>query len=366
MTRCIVLLVVVGFYNFSIAQVRNNNIQNRLVLEINSDPVFSSTAKSDVEWKCINKALTNKCLVYHNDQWFNFKVPVAGTYFINISGQKCRDMRGLQIIIIEGNPCETKTYRILQCIPKIIQDDVYVQLDSLKPKTQYLVNIDGFLGDFCEFGIQIGEKPNGLPRSQLTLSPDSLEAQTDRKGRLVNLTWKVNEEKIDFYQAFKVYRSVPNGIKSDFIQEQPVSRNSYGAYILDYSASDSLHREGTYIYKVLGIQKETQVPFLLVARVVEYAEPKPKTPQQRNVKLNLDFKDQTPFTVLIYDAVLQTMLQKQNVVFEKPRDYPFNIELGDFIDQGLKTFMILVTNSDTREALEFYYRLDGGGQFIKE
>ena len=366
MTRCIVLLLVVGLYNISIAQVQNNNIQNRLTLQIDTDPIFSSTAKSDVEWRCINKALTNKCLVYHNDQWFNFTVPVAGTYFINISGQKCRDMRGLQLIIIEGNPCETKTYRILQCIPKIIQDDVYVQLDSLKPKTQYLVNIDGFLGDFCDFGIQIGVKPNGFPRTRLIQTPDSIEVRTEHKGRLVNLKWVVSKEKIDFYESFKIYRAVPNGIKSNSIHEQPVSRNSYGAYILDYSASDSLHQEGTYIYRIMGIQKETQVPFLLVARVVEYAEPKPKTPPQRSVKLNLDFKDKTPFTVLIYDAVLQTMLKKQNVVFEKPRDYPFKIELGDFIDRGLKTFMILVTNSDTREALEFYYRLDGGGKFIKE
>ena len=120
------------------------------------------------------------------------------------------------------------------------------------------------------------------------------------------------------------------------------------------------------IYWTQGIQKETQVPFLLVTRAVAYAEPRPKIPPQRSVKLNLDFNDRTPFTVLIYDAVLQTMLQKQNVVFEKPRDYPFNIELGDFIDKGLKTFVILVTNSDTREALEFYYRLDGGGKFIRE
>ncbi len=366
MTRFIALLVVVGFYNSSLAQVRNNNIQNQLTLEIDSAPIFSSTAKSDVEWRCINKALTNKCLVYHNDQWFNFSVPVAGTYFINISGQKCRDKRGLQLIIIEGNPCETKTYRILKCISQIRQDDVFVQMDSLKSMTQYLVNIDGFLGDFCEFGIQIGEKPNGLPRTHLTHSPDSIEVRATRKGRLVNLNWVVSEEKIDYYQSFKVYRSMPNGIKSDFIHEQPVSRNTYGAYVLDYSASDSLQKEGTYIYKILGIQKQTQVPFLLVARVVEYAEPKPKAPQQRSVKLNLVFKDKTPFTVLIYDAVLQTMLQKRNVEFEEIRDHPFNIELGDFIDHGLKNFMILITNSDTREALEFYYRLDGEGQFIQE
>lgn len=366
MTRLLFLLVIVGLSKIAIAQVSNNNIQNRLQLNLNSDPIFSSTAQSTVEWKCINKELTSKCLVYHNDQWFNFSVPIAGTYFINISGQNCRDMLGLQLIIIEGNPCETKTHRILQCIPKIKQDDLYIQLDSVKANTQYLVNIDGFLGDFCEFVIQISERPNGLPHTHLAQAPDSIKVKTIHKGRWVNLDWIVSEEKIDFYHSFKVYRSVPNGIKSDFINELFVSRNSYGAYILDYSASDSLHQEGTYIYNILGIQKETQVPFLLAARVVKYYEPKLKTPDQRSIKLNLDFEDKTPFTVLIYDAVSQTMLQKQNMLFEKPRDNPFKIELGDLIDQGLKKIMILVTNSYTREALEYYYKVNAHGQLIQQ
>ena len=363
MTRLLVLLVVIGFYNSSIAQVRNNNIQNRLTLEVDSDPIFSSTAKSDVEWRCINKALTNKCLVYHNDQWFNFTVPVAGTYFINISGQKCKDKLGLQLIIIEGNPCETKTYRVLRCIPQIRQDDVFVQLDSLKPKIQYLANIDGFLGDFCDFGIQLSEKPNGLPRSYQTL--DTIKSQALRKGHLVNLTWSLQEEQIDKYQSFRVYRAKPNAVKSDFIQEQPVSRNSYGAHVLYYSTSDSLQNEGTYIYRIMGIQKQTQVPFLLVVRVVEYTEPKSKAPPQRSVMLNLTLEDKTIFKVLVYDVATQHVLRKQNLEFDKTRDTDFEVDLGEFIDQGVKQFMILVTEIDSAEAQEFYFTLDGQHQLIK-
>jgi hypothetical protein len=363
MARLIVLLVLIGFHNSSIAQVRNNNIQNRLTLEIGSDPIFSSTAKSDVEWRCVNKALTNKCLVYHNDQWFNFTVSVAGTYFINVSGQNCRDRQGLQLIIIEGNPCETKTYRVLHCIPQIRQDDVFVQLDSLKTKTQYLANIDGFLGDFCDFGIQLSKKPNGLPHSYQTL--DTIKSQALRKGRLVNLTWSLQEEQIDNFQSFRVYRANPNGIKSDFIHEQSVSRNSYGAHVLNYSASDSLQKEGPYIYRIMGVQKQTQVPFLLVARVVEYTEPKPKAPPQRSVTLNLILEHKTIFKVLVYDVATQHVLRKQNLEFDKARDTVFEVDLGEFIDQGVKQFMILVTEIDSPEAQEFYFTLDGQDQLIK-
>ena len=363
MTRLLFLLVIVGLSKIAVAQVSNNIIQNRLELELNSDPIFSSTAQSTVEWKCINKELTNKCLVYHNDQWFDFSVPTNGTYFINISGQKCRDLRGIQLIIIEGNPCETSTYRILHCIPQIRQDDVFVQLDSLKPKTQYLINIDGFLSDFCEFGIQIGEKPNGLPRTFQTL--DTIKTQTTHTDRLVYLSWKVNEDKIDQFQSFKIYRANPNGIKSDFIQEQFVSRNSYGAHILNYSAADSLQKIGTYIYRIMGIQKQNQFPFLVAEYTIEYQESKSKVHPQKSVDLNLNFKDKTSFKVLIYDDTDQKMLRKEIKEFDVKTDCSFTIDLGEFIDKGLRQFMILISVEDTQRALEFYYFFNGE-QLIKK
>src|ERR1041385_4269537 len=86
----------------AMAQVANNNIEERLRLDLNK-PLRSSTAGANVQWKCINKSLTNKCLVYHNDQWFSFTVDKPGDYFINISAQSCRDSKGVQMILIEGN-----------------------------------------------------------------------------------------------------------------------------------------------------------------------------------------------------------------------------------------------------------------------
>ncbi|MEK6780780.1 MAG: hypothetical protein AABY93_03700 [Bacteroidota bacterium] len=364
MTRLIFLFVIVGLSKIAVAQVSNNNIQNRLTLEINSDPIFSSTAKTNVEWTCINKALTNKCLVYHNDQWFNFSVPTAGTYFINFSSQKCRDLRGLQLIIIEGNPCETTTYRILRCLPQIPQDDIFVQLDSLKSKIKYLLNIDGFLGDFCEFGIQIGEKPNGLPRTYQTL--DTIKAEIIRNGRMINLVWEVSQDKIDQLQSFKVYRAQSTGLKSDFIRQQPVSRNSYGTYVLKYSISDSLQKEGTYVYHIFGIEKLTQVPFLLVEKIVEYAELKPIEPKQRVARLNLSFKDMTVFKVVVYDDVAHAMLRKLSVEFEEERDHTFEVDLEEFIDRGIKKFMILVSDGSAQGGFEFYYNIDEKGQLIQE
>jgi hypothetical protein len=50
-----------------VAQVENNNIISRSELIVDGDWIHSTTANNSVEWSCVNKALTNKCLVYHND-----------------------------------------------------------------------------------------------------------------------------------------------------------------------------------------------------------------------------------------------------------------------------------------------------------
>ena len=88
--------------NFANAQVVNDNIGNRSRLIIDSASIYSSTDEATVEWQCINKALTNKCLIYHNDQWFTFNVKSEGSYYLNITSQSCRDSRGIQAIIIEA------------------------------------------------------------------------------------------------------------------------------------------------------------------------------------------------------------------------------------------------------------------------
>jgi hypothetical protein len=123
----------------------------------------------------------------------------------------CRDFRGIQVVVIEGNPCEIKSYRILQCIPKINQDDVFIELDSLKGGMQYLVNIDGFLGDFCEFKIQLSKALRGLPRVVENL--DTLGMQASLQGREVTIRWSVHESVAEEIMSFAIYRSASDDQK---------------------------------------------------------------------------------------------------------------------------------------------------------
>ena len=364
MVKLCLAFVLVGLCGISCAQVSNNSIINRLHLEVDASPFNSTTTNASVEWNCINKALTKKCLVYHNDQWFDFSVRESGTYFLNVSAQQCHEKRGVQAIIIEGNPCEVKTYKILKCISQIQQDDVFIKLDSLKPGIFYLVNIDGFLGDFCDFRIQLATKPFGLP---LHLEkPGSVLAPVSQHSRLVKLEWSVKRDSIDNFEKFHVYRRKISEIVTTLINEQPVILNTYGAPILHYETSDSLRSEGVYRYQIYGIQKETLVPSLLVVQKVSYYKSPSNLPAQRIISLQLDYPDKMKFQVVVYDRLAYKTLSRSVYEFDSTMHRRFEINVGDFLDAGVKEFMILLSNPNSKQGLEFYYRVGKNGTLVKE
>jgi hypothetical protein len=67
------------------AQVANDNIENRRQLRA-EETITSSTVGCTVQASCVDERLTGRCIEYHNDQWFEFRPPTAGTYFVNIGG----------------------------------------------------------------------------------------------------------------------------------------------------------------------------------------------------------------------------------------------------------------------------------------
>lgn len=168
-------------------QVSNNRIQNRILLKLDSGWYSSSTSNSDVEWDCVNKALTNKCLIYHNDQWFTIKPSGPGPYYLNISNQECKKLYGVQVVIIEGDPCKTDSYRLKKCIPFTDQSDFHLRLDSLDTNQEYLINIDGYLGDLCQFMIGFSSAPNGLSVDARKLN--TVSVFVTQQDSIVSISW---------------------------------------------------------------------------------------------------------------------------------------------------------------------------------
>lgn len=340
------------------AQVANNNIEERLQLDLNK-PIRSSTAGANVQWKCINKALTNKCLVYHNDQWFQFIVPKAGNYFINISAQRCRDSKGVQMIIIEGNPCQVSTYKILECINQIRTEDVFVEVPSLKAGVQYLVNVDGFLGDFCEFNIELSDKPKGLPRKDVNLDTLKIESRIEQK--VVTMKWTVDEKLAKEIREFKVIRN------SKVVAEIGLSRNAYGRATNEYNFTDTLKDAGVYGYNIYGVRESDDMPLLLSQRKFTVNSPVPPKEKQvlKVLPLRLMFKEHEMFKLRLYNYDGDHLLWKHEGESQGEGEL-FMIDPQPYVAYGLRKFQLLVLDADGNKTDEIYFRVGEDGAIIKE
>lgn len=196
---------------------------------------------------CINKTLTKKCLIYHNDQWFSYTPVSTESAYLTIQNQKCRDAKGVQLVVLEGDPCKTSSYSLKKCIDFTDQADFFVVLDSLKAGKEYLINVDGFLGDECSFDIAIKKEPDGLPIQVPIL--DSKTIHYTQQDSIVTLHWRIEQSQADVLKGLIIYRKKFGETKS-YMMDSPVVRNTLGSSIQDYSLADTLHGYGKYTYRI--------------------------------------------------------------------------------------------------------------------
>ena len=246
------LLLAAGIVSTATAQVANANIENRRVLRA-EETVSSSTTGCTVQRSCVDERLTGKCIEYHNDQWFEFTPATAGRYFINIGGQKCRDVRGVQLVVLTGQPCQPATYRVLSCTSLGTQDDVFVTLDSLRAGQPYLLDVDGYLKDFCQFSLQVSRTATGMPVSYF---PPSLSRLLPTASRVVELQWTLPDSLANA-PACRVMRREIHQYRSTEIHRVPVRRDTYGRAETSYTVADTLPGPGTYDYQVVTIRADS-------------------------------------------------------------------------------------------------------------
>lgn len=353
---CIVLLPTTLLF----AQVENDNMANRSMLFLDSIPTYSSTDKATVEWQCINKALTNKCVIYHNDQWFTFEVEVGGTYYLNISSQKCKDGKGIQSIIIEGNPCETATYKVLYCIAQISQHDVFIELREVKPKVRYLVNIDGFLGDFCNFNIQLSSHPSGLSRFAASL--DTLGLKSSINHNVVTLRWRLPQTFSDDISAFEVHRRAKGVVRYEKIGFVPAGFNAVGVAQPFYEFSDTLLSDNTYSYQIIGLQNNGTKEILDDETVSVY---RTSDVFKQTLDFLLDFKDGTPIQMDLIDRNEDRILRHSAFEFRKAQDNRQSIYVGDYIQRGVTNFLVRVVSGKVNNVTDYKFVVMKDGSIIK-
>ena len=153
------------------------------------------------------------------------------------------------------------------------------------------------------------------------------------------------------------------------VNDQLVKRNSYGAPVLHYDAIDSLRWDGIYSYDVIAIQRETLIPFSLATKEVTFEKPKTKLPhsiQQRTVIIPLHYPDRISLQIFVYDRATDLKLLTSKQVFDPLQDKSIEINLGDPLDDGIKQFLIIISDGMAKRALEFYYSVNQAGALVKQ
>jgi hypothetical protein len=343
------------------AQVSNNSIHQSSFLILDADPIQSTTDQSTVEWACINKKLTEKCLIYHNDQWFTFNSPIGGKLFLNVSNQQCRKKFGVQVLVIEGNPCEANTYKLLHCESFTDQNDTFITIDSVEANKEYLINIDGFLGDICSFDIQLATKPKGYPLKQKSLDTLQLQAKLDQN--IVTLNWRVDEGVREELEFFEVHRQLSTAFRSQLLKEVLLQFNAQGKSLDNYQCTDTLKEKGTYIYNIIGISKSGERRLLDYKRIGYWPLGVYRTSPRLVASVPLNFKKKSDVDLLIMNELSGEVLFKRTCV--ECSDQELSIDLTNEVLRGVQRFRIEVYHLRSKSQTAYNYRVSQDGMMLK-
>jgi hypothetical protein len=343
------------------AQVSNNNIHQSSFLILDADPIQSTTDRSTVEWACINKKLTEKCLIYHNDQWFTFSSPIGGKLFLNVGKQQCRKKFGVQVLVIEGNPCEASTYKLLHCESFTDQNDTFITIDSVEANKLYLINIDGFLGDICSFNIQLSTKPKGYPLKQKSL--DTLQLQANMDQNIVTLNWRVDEGLREELEFFEVHRQLSTAFKSQLLKEVLLQFNAQGKSLDNYQYADTLKEKGTYVYDIIGTSKGGERRLLDRKRIGYWPAGVQKSRPRFVASVPLNFMKKSDVDLLIMNELSGEVLFKRTCA--ECSDQELSIDLTDEVLKGVKRFQIELYHVRSKSQTAYRYQLSQDGTQLK-
>ena len=340
------LLLLVAVTSPVAAQVANDNIENRRVLRL-EETATSNTTGCTVQRSCVDERLTGKCIEYHNDQWFEFTPTRSGRYFINIGGQKCRDVRGVQLVVLTGQPCQPATYRVLSCTSLGTQDDVFVTLDSLRAGQPYLLDVDGYLKDFCQFTLQVSQTASGMPVSYFPPNPTRT---LPTASSVVELTWTLPDS-LASAPACRVMRREIHQYRSTEVQRVPVRRDTYGRAETTYTITDTLPGPGTYDYQVLTTRTDTgPAPARLrqwwYAFGTPAAMPVPGVPVPRPAEVALPLRKypvKARLSVVITDPATGRVLLAQQLINQPGNPRQGTVPVRKWQEAGIEKIAVEIT-----------------------
>ncbi len=318
------------------SQVANDSIHRRIELELRV-PHPSYTAHSTVERNCVDESLTGKCIKYHNDQWFTFRSGDTKKLFVNVSNQHCKDLNGVQLVLLTGEPCDPSTYTILSCVSSGTNDDFYVEA-NVHPYTTYLLNVDGYLEDFCSFDITLDSVSRGVPAEPNLALPNEGKIT----GKVIRLTWTLPDTLAEGLSNFIVHKRDKSSYRFLAQDTVAVNRNAFGQLMHDYGYTDTLEDHRTYFYRVTAQDYGTQ-QYLFAEYSFRWRE------ARKIVPLSLNYRQHTPLTVIVWNVSQDKILETKTFVYQK-EDPQYWLDLTNYWNNGHGAVVVEVVDNKKKKS----------------
>lgn len=338
-----------------LGQTSNDNIENRI--EIAEDtPLQSLTNGNTVQWNCVDEKLTGKCIKYHNDQWYYFTALNAAKQYINISGQECRDLWGVQLVVIDGIPCETESYNIITCVSLATQDDVFAELQGLVPGKEYLLNVDGYLHDYCSFSLELSLTPKGLP----VIQEIQVEASDNIRNDTLNYYWETPDSLMNSISLYSLYRRQANEVKFTLIKEFPAKQDAFGTARKSYKYSQLILPDNNpWTYKLIANKDGNTY---VVDQFSASASWRTLSKVKYRIEPEISLTSETDISISLVDYIPGLELEKKNIHYVPGQSEQLYFNITDYIKAGITRFMITVRNLDNGDvSYQHYEYLKGSG-----
>ncbi|MGB3848783.1 MAG: hypothetical protein WA958_02350 [Tunicatimonas sp.] len=317
-------------------QVVNDSIHHSIALQLGATHT-SYTAHCTVERNCVDESLTGKCIKYHNDQWFTFRSGNTDKLFVNVSGQRCKDLNGVQVVLLTGEPCSPSTYTILSCVSSGTNDDFYVEA-NVRPYTTYLLNVDGYLEDFCSFDITLDSVARGVPAEPNLTLPEAGELT----GKVVHLTWTLPDTLSEEMSNFVIHKREKSSYRFLAQDTVTVARNTFGELVHDYVYTDTLEDHRTYFYRVTAQDYRGQ-HYLFADYAFRWRE------TRKIVAVPLNYRNHTPLTIAVWNASQNKILESHATISQKDKP-KYWLDLTEYWNAGHGAVVIEVIDNKKKRS----------------
>jgi hypothetical protein len=330
-------------------QVVNDLLEKRVSLRVNALPFHSNTTNCTVEWNCVDTKAVTGCIKFHNDQWFEFTTTQAGKYYLSVSNQQCRDVRGVQVLVIDGIPCEPATYRHVVCHSTGSQDDIALILDKLEANHTYLINVDGYLNDFCGFEISVS---TNAPQFALFTPSANVPVTSQLTDSLVHLQWTLTDSLQEDFTEFYILRRHAGEKRSREISRLSAVANAYGIRQKGYTYTDTIANRGTYTYKIIG-SGSLQQRFLVKELSLHYnGRQHTRANTQDLVTIDIPIRRKLNLSVFIFNAQTNELLKKGYLMTSSKHKNQLTIDVASYLAAGIHSYRVVVKEMDNPQGFE--------------